>query len=344
VIFIKKGVLFTIFCIFFFPLFAIPGIKDYIPTDNGQYVYYRDYSFTYEAYIGFLQYDANTYAIRYVAKNPSKGLPVIELLISVDPNNDKIEFTGEKIVQQVTNADTDVMNYMHDILYELVARRRKENNQDFSTTFSKTEDYPQFGGIVTIQFNAVIPLFNIESITAEDGTILLQSVIMGQITDKTEKGWNNFTGIASDIPPKAQFFDLKESNTEKKLSEEDFKALNAQWKQEMDNFFLMGNNALMFITDVKISERLSLIRRFSLSSSENTIFLQNKYIKNLEDGTVVLSNIIKTTDSDTYQIDIKILSPIINNMCTITGITTYSSYFEKNKNYFIKLVKDNSQN
>jgi hypothetical protein len=46
-------------------LFALPGIDEWMPTVSGEYVYYRDYTFTDETYIGFLQYDAGTYAVRY---------------------------------------------------------------------------------------------------------------------------------------------------------------------------------------------------------------------------------------------------------------------------------------
>jgi hypothetical protein len=345
VTFFKKCFFICILFELFLPLFAIPGIKEYLPTDNGQYIYYRDYSFNYEAYIGFLQYDTHTYAIRYVAKEPTQGLPIIELIFTVNPNNDKIELTGEKIVQQVTNDDTEVMNYMHDILYELVARRKNENNHDFTTCFTNTEDYPQFGGMVTLKFNPVFPLFNIESITAEDGTILLQSVVIGQITDKTEKGWNTFSGITTDISEQTPFFDLKNlldmSNNE--TIDKDYKNLNAQWKQVMDNFFLMGNDALMFVTDVKTSERLSLLRRFSLSSADNTIFLQDQYTKISDNGTIILSNVLKATNSDIYQIDIKILSAIAKDTCTITGITVYKPYYDKNIKYFNSLIKENIQ-
>ena len=54
--------------------FAIPGVEAVFPISSGEYVYYRDYTFPTETYIGFLQYDDGTLAIRYYAKNPESGL------------------------------------------------------------------------------------------------------------------------------------------------------------------------------------------------------------------------------------------------------------------------------
>lgn len=101
-------------------LFAFPGISSLFPTASGQYVYYRDYTFPEETYIGFLQYDEGTYAIRYytpVAKNGS--LPIIEMYLTLNTDADFVDITGEKIASPITQNDTEVMNYMHDLLYEL---------------------------------------------------------------------------------------------------------------------------------------------------------------------------------------------------------------------------------
>ena len=54
--------------------FAIPGVETVFPISSGEYVFYRDFSFPTETYIGFLQYDNTTLAIRYYAKNPESGL------------------------------------------------------------------------------------------------------------------------------------------------------------------------------------------------------------------------------------------------------------------------------
>ena len=62
----KKTVLsiFAVLSMAVMSLFAVPGFESYLPDASGQYVYYRDYSFTRESYIGILTYDEATYQVR----------------------------------------------------------------------------------------------------------------------------------------------------------------------------------------------------------------------------------------------------------------------------------------
>ena len=59
-----------LFCSIFFVtnfVFAVPGVESFIPDSSGEYVYYRDYSFERESYVGVLYYDDSSYQIRYYA-------------------------------------------------------------------------------------------------------------------------------------------------------------------------------------------------------------------------------------------------------------------------------------
>lgn len=38
-----------------------------------------------------------------------------------------MEFTGEKIQGAVSEQDTEIINYLHDLFYEFTSRRQKEN-------------------------------------------------------------------------------------------------------------------------------------------------------------------------------------------------------------------------
>ena len=53
------------------PVAAFPGIQSYLKDESGQYVYYRDYTFPYEAYVGFLHYDEGTYGMPPLAAIPA---------------------------------------------------------------------------------------------------------------------------------------------------------------------------------------------------------------------------------------------------------------------------------
>lgn len=177
-------------------LFAFPGITSLCPTESGQYVYYRDYTFPEETYIGFLQYDEGTYAIRYFTPVATNGaLPIIELYFTLDTNVDYVEFTGEKIASPVTQNDTEVLNYLHDLLYEFASRRKKINSADFSTTVTSNEDFMQFGGNVTINWNFYIPVFNLRTITSESDEVLLEAVSTGKLRDNNDQSFVSFSGF-----------------------------------------------------------------------------------------------------------------------------------------------------
>ena len=47
--------------------FALPGFIPFFQDESGEFVYYRDYSFNRESYVGFLTYDDATYELRYYA-------------------------------------------------------------------------------------------------------------------------------------------------------------------------------------------------------------------------------------------------------------------------------------
>lgn len=183
-------------------LFAVPGIKALIPDLPGQYVYYRDYTFQEEAYIGFLRYDEGTYAARFLSCKDGKLLKDITTYLSMDPSADHIDLTGEKILGAGPGtADVDILNYLHDFVYELAGRRKKLNDRDFSTTIVINDDYPQFGGSVKIEYDFYIPLFNVSNIRSLDGTTLFQVVCAGTITSDNDTPFSAFKGIIpSDIP------------------------------------------------------------------------------------------------------------------------------------------------
>ncbi|HZK19275.1 MAG TPA: hypothetical protein VFC68_00975 [Treponemataceae bacterium] len=325
-------------CFFAMPLTALPGIKDFLPTENGQFVYYRDYTFSYEAYIGFLQYDASTYAIRYFAKSPAKGLPIIELILTLNTDSDFIEITGEKIVSKVTNNDIDIMNYMHDMLYELSARRKKVNNETVTTHVKSFEEYLQFGGNVHLFYNPIVPLFNLQTIKDSDKNILLEAVMIGKITNESDFAWSHFFGTPHTLPEVYTYNEKQVNN----LTQKGFTTIDNQWEQIMDNFFLLDDNALMFETEVQTKEYFSLLRAFSLSDNNKTVYFKNQTIKTTNDGSIILSNLINDNQTKEYQQDIKILSAIDKGSCKITGLTVFDGFFQSNKDYFNMLIKNNS--
>jgi len=177
--------------------FAIPGVTDSWGKGDGEYVFYRDYSFPRETYIGFLEYSDGTVAIRYYAKNPEVGLDDITLYVSLNLESDFIDMVGEKIIGDVTAEDTETLNYLHDLLYELAGRRKKLNDRDFASTLRVNQEYVQFGGDVTMVYDFYIPLFNLNRIVDKNGDVLFEAVTFGSISDATDTSFSDFKGFSN---------------------------------------------------------------------------------------------------------------------------------------------------
>ncbi|MCR4938604.1 MAG: hypothetical protein K5930_00685 [Treponemataceae bacterium] len=214
-------------------LFAVPGVKALIPDLPGQYVYYRDYTFPEEAYLGFLRYDEETYAARLITCKDGNILKDVTSYISMDSSADHIELTGEKIVgAALGTGDVDILNYLHDFIYEFAGRRKKLNDRDFSTTLVISDDYPQFGGSVKIEYDFYIPLFNVSNIRSSNGKTLFEIVCTGSITADSDAAFSSFKGI-----PKIE----SSSVYSDELPEE-------EWVEQSDYLWTLGEKAI-YTTD-----------------------------------------------------------------------------------------------
>ena len=183
---------------------ALTHIPEAQPDFNGDYVYYQDKTFSRDTYIGFLYYDDSTYGVRYYAQADAKNaLPEkdITVLFTTNPSADHLELTGERIVERITQEDVDTINYIHDMFYELYARRQKVTSLSSAQTFTSElnedwQDFPQFGGTVVMRFNKIIPIFNLYSIETVEGSVLLQTATIGSLTSSEDSSFADFKGFA----------------------------------------------------------------------------------------------------------------------------------------------------
>ncbi len=336
--------------------FAIPAVEDVIPTESGHFVYYRDYSFTTETYIGFLQYDEATYSIRYFAPNASVGTKEIELAITIDPKENYVLMTGEKIVTPVTMDDNTTINYLHDIFYELCARRKKisfdtaifgsRNNSAQQTSLGKStiandEDYFQYGGTVTVNYDYTIPIFNVRSIISKsENTPLFQAVTMGQITDYEDTSFWDFEGFPS-LPP---------AEHDKKLARKDMETL---WSSENSIFWFIDDDALLYSYNTTVdlntfgSQQYSIYdyfsRELSLSTEQSYVYLpsQKTFIQN---DALVVSNIIYIAETESFFQDTKILKETSKSESAIdfslTGLSAFFPFYYSNEKYFINKINE----
>lgn len=339
---------------------AFPGIKTYLPDYSGQYVYYRDYSFEYEAYIGFLYYDEGTYAMRYYAPqfpetstvqragSERSGIPkTIEILFTLNPDVDYTDMTGERFLTNISGTDTDIVNYMHDLVYELSARRRKLDEEIVSSTAESKEDFSQFGGMVTMEYSFDIPIFNLKQITSADGMPLFEIVTVGALAFSDDPSFSQFKGFPAPLNDKQRSFTSKKKtpDTEIKYNSQKIK-LDNQWIQAAENMYMLGNEAVLVLSDFPASaapngSKMMLdtfCRTFSLSSQDtyaewgsrkvtatkNSVAVEMRYYLPLENSVTRDFKIIKKNKGGDY---------------SVMSLTVFDNAYKTNRSYFDAIVE-----
>ena len=237
-------------------LFALPGFTPFVPDTAGEYVWYRDDSFERESYVGLLSYDETAYQIRYYAPvSRELGLPEksIAILFTVNPESDFFDMTGEKIITDIDpyGDDVDIMNYLHDLLYEFSSRRIKLFDLAGSEIFTKQE-FDQFGGDVTMCFDSMIPLFNLKQILGPKNEALFTCVTFGRILSAEDTSFDNFKGLVPaqeyHAPTKTK---IKGKAAKYKTQDGQQITLDSNWIQEMENMWMYGEEAFLSIASIK---------------------------------------------------------------------------------------------
>ena len=279
-------------------VFALPGFTSFIPDSAGEYIYYRDTSFTRESYIGILAYDNSTIQIRYIApEDEAAKLPKkdIAILITVDPKADVWTMTGEKIISTILpdSDDVDIVNYLHDLLYEFSARRISQVAVE-SDKVTVDQDYAQFGGKVVLTFDARIPLFNIRSIANEKGEKVFDCVSIGIIKSSEDKTFEIFNEIKTQ-KPEVQKETKKQTKAIIYKFEDRSVTLDENWEQKMENFWTLGNDSLITMSALpKVSENKTL----------NDLYVQRKLLESSEGSYIDFQNceITYTQAKDSYKL------------------------------------------
>ena len=239
---------------------SVPGMVQYIPDSSGEYVYYQDKTFTRDSIVGFLFYNDSTYAVRYYAPADKKQSLLekdITVYFSVNPEANNLELTGENIVGANSQDDVEIVNYLHDLFYEFSSRASKALLTD-GTTIPSKQDYAQFGGNVTIMFNPLVPIFNIEAIKGADGKILLQLQTIGMLSSSGDKSFTQYKRI--DGLPKDKTRNFK---NDKKAKKQKVSALgidinlDTQWTQKSDAMWALGDYAMLMVASIGNTDQMS---------------------------------------------------------------------------------------
>lgn len=332
--------------------FALPGVTTYLPDLSGQYVYYKDTTFERESYTGFLYYDEGTYAVRYYAPaNKSKKLleKDIQILFTLDTSKDYVLLTGERIISPVLPEDTDVINYLHDMLYELSGRRKKLTY--FTDKTASRQDYEQFGGTVTMVFDALIPLFNLQSITTMDNTTVFSLVTAGQLTSSEDDSFSAFKGIPAELTDKRHSFKQKKAKAVDYAYQKDGAgavqkiSLDEQWKQSMDNLWLLGDNAILAVDVIPRpattdDTMVSLLTRRMVLGTEHSYPVLDRLLATTtaQPQQTRISNLLYKPATESITQDFKMLTTLADGSVAFFTLTVFNGAYTKNKAYFQKIL------
>lgn len=330
-------------------IFALPGFEPQIKDMPGEYVYYQDATFLHESYVGFLMYDEQTYAARYYSpKNSKDSLPEkeVKIFFTIDPKSDYLKLTGEKVICKdgvFGSQDTEIVNYLHDMIYELNARRIKAKENS-----SSTENFMQFGGNVTLEYNSLVPLFNLMSIYEEKtGKKVFFVATAGRLLSSQDTAFDDFKGFPKEnLDEEHKNIKIKKSSTKKIQTQDGITFdLDKNWSQKMENLFVYDDYAIIAFAPLP-NEQLYFVNRQMLLSSGSS-FLNWQTVKssawNANQKKCTVEGIFYDAETSSVTKSIKIVTPTENGY-SFFSLTTFLSIYEKNKKYFDAIIKSYGTN
>lgn len=332
--------------------FSLPGIKQQISDTSGEYVYYKDSTFQRESYIGFVYYDDETYAARYYApsqKDSDKSLTEKDITIyfTIDPSKDFLELTGESIANMKDAEDIDIVNYIHDLLYEFTAQRQKisfaENAKKESFTSTGKAEILQLGGEVTIKYNSLVPLFNIESIKDSKNKVIFQIQTTGSLSSSQDKSFASFKGLQKNSTESKREFSLKKSKKVSVEFEGNKITLDENWERKMDNLWVLGNEAVLMVTNIPLPENSlytvqSFARRILQSKNDSLISWEDVKISSKGNTTTIESLTLNSTNPDVVK-EITIITDKNGESISYFLLTVFNSTFSSNEKYFYSIAE-----
>lgn len=351
-------------------LFALPGVQCPVPDTSGEYVYYRDNSFNRESYIGFLYYDDSTYEARYYAPaTETLAAKNIDMLFTVDPDKDRLELTGERFVAPPQQDDIEIVNYIHDLLYELSGRRGKlleeplvdyENNKApfMQAGVFVSDNFDAFGGPVKMLYDEVVPIFNLKKIVDYSGRDVFVVATVGQLENSKDKSFAEFVPPiqnASKRAPKEVKSERKETMTfrveigKKSALLQTFVA-DKNWILGGQSVWMFGDIAIASLQSLALPEGSAagqpqtaarLLRLFATSKN----YAYNDWSSldvHVGGGKIKISSRTYNPKTRKFITDIKTLRAAASNLYGCFSLAVYTDDYQANRGYFDKMAKSYS--
>lgn len=337
--------------------YALPGITQILPDTSGQFVFYRDTSFERESYFGIVYFDESTVGLRYFAPAVLDSYPMqpkkdVYILFSLDSTKNHIELLGERILTTVTPEDTDLINYLHDMLYELTSRRSKAGIVETSQVIE--QEYEQFGGYVNILFNPVVPIFNIQKIISKDGKTVFSLITAGQLTSSQDESFAAFEGLPLKTEDDHNLTLQKKPKKQKISYKKDEKHtqkinLDSNWQASAENLYNISKSGVLAMdiipasADTVAQTMQNLKRSMILGRQESYPYIESMQVSEDKNGTMY-TNIFYNDISKSFTKDYKIIKQLDDNSIAILTFTVFYGAYKSNAKYFDKILKSYSVN
>ena len=332
-------------------LWALPGVKRDVEDTSGEYVYYKDFTFSADSYVGFLYYDEATWAARFwqssdpKSKTPQKD---ISIYVSANPENTKgLELTGEKLIgsDPSSKEDTQIVNYLHELLYEFTSRRQKAVMQAGGGQTVSKQEFAQFGGDVQIVFDPLVPLFNIQEIKGSDKKVLFAVQVAGRLSSSSDESFMQFKGVEGLPKDKKRSFKKKRAKKSAAAFEGMSVTLDEQWQKPMDNLFVLGDFALLSMATINVPQgtkavRGQLARRFAVGSGGSYALWSYKKIENEPtQKRLCTSSVFFDPSTGDVTRDFKIAVEGEGGVVSVLSLAVFDSVYQKNRRYFEGILK-----
>lgn len=325
----------------FVAVYALPFSSE-IKDASGDYVWYQDATFARTSYVGFLCYDDTTFQLRYFAPRTKKEAEFsVALYVTLDATKDYIDLTGERILGAHTKDDPEIVNYLHDIFYELGKVRSRAAaftpaaKNSIEKVLKSNEDIAQFGGNVDVFYSNLIPFFNIRCIEDNKGNKNFQIITAGRLMGDADKSFDEFKGLLDKSTGKRKF------SPDKKAQPMDFESgnqavsLTSEWVGVAQNSFACGNAANIMCARVQGDFDAKLLRRFLQSTDGDYRDWQSLSIKHSEEVGDIISSMV-FDKSGTMHTLMKIKAGGDNSFYYFS-MSVYNDIYLRNKKYFDKV-------
>ena len=326
---------------------ALPGFTPYIEDASGEYVYYEDKTFTRKSYVGFLCYDEATYAVRYYAPKTAEDAPLaVTIFVTLNPSSEHLEITGEKQIASGSPRDGEIVNYLEDMMYTLNAHRSKAGSIVRENERIVPDDIMQFGGKVVVEYDYLIPLFNVARIAkGSDMSILFDVVSVGKLTSSSDSAFSNFTGFPESYADKKTSSPRKKSSAKKMTLSFDGQKFDADeaWVQKMDNMWMLENDAVISMASLpklaEASQRAEalVIRRLLEGNGTSYADWRRASVRNAG-GSYTLAAVFYDTGKNRATRIVRKLTKRDDGTYAFFTLSVFEGAYASNKSYFDRIV------